>query len=396
MTTRPRVLVAGVSVRALARSALAAGYDVLAIDAFADRDLVELFPQPVAHYALAPFTARTAARLGATLDADAIAYASGFENDPRAIEMLAMGRPIWGCSPSTVAEIRNPREVQEALSANPGCLVPPVFVGETPPVSRAGRFLHKPIHSGGGHGISLWQGEPLEPEYYLQEFVAGIPGSAICLADGRGQCAVLGLSRQLVGEAAFGAHGFQYCGSLIGVGVEARVLPDADVAYEHALRAAAHLSRRFGLRGLFCLDFVATDDFAAPIEVNPRASASMELIERHSGTSLFALHVAACQGDLKPALDLTPSSRGVVLGKAIVYAPHDVRIPNTDSWLADPSLADIPQSDAVIRGGAPICTVFASAATSEACRLALASRAAELLSACAQHAGVSGWVKRER
>ena len=122
MTPRARVLIAGVSVRALARSALAAGYDVLTIDAFADRDLVEPVPQPVAHHALAPFTARAAARLGATLDADAVAYASGFENDPRAIEMLAMGRPIWGCSPHTVAEVRDPREVQEALSAQPGCL----------------------------------------------------------------------------------------------------------------------------------------------------------------------------------------------------------------------------------------------------------------------------------
>lgn len=396
MTERPRVLIAGASVRAMARSAIAAGYDVLTIDAFADRDLVERLPAPIAHYALEPFTARAAARLGATLDADAVAYASGFENDSRAIEMLAVGRPIWGCSPRAVAGVRDPCALQEALVAQPGCLVPPVFVGETPPATRAGRFLHKPIRGGGGRGISLWQGEPVESEHYLQEFVAGIPGSAICLADGKGHCVVLGLSRQLVGEAAFGARGFQYCGSLIGVGAETRVLPDADVAYEHALRAAAHLSRRFELRGLFCLDFVATDEFAAPIEVNPRTSASMELIERHSGSSLFALHVAACGGDLGPALELTPSSSGIVLGKAIVYAPSDVEMPDTDDWLRDPSLADIPRSRAIIRGGMPICTVFASSPTGEACRLALAARAAELLSDCSAHAEVSSSARREQ
>lgn len=396
MVSRPRVLIAGVSVRALARSALAAGYDVLAIDGFGDRDLVEPLPQPIEHHALVPFTARAAARLGATLDADAVAYASGFENDPRAIEMLAMGRPIWGCTAGAVAEIRDPRAMQVELSARPGCFVPPVFLDDTPPTSQTGRFLHKPIRSGGGHGIRLWQGEPLEDEHYLQEFVAGIPGSAICLADGRGNCAVIGLSRQLIGEAAFGAHGFQYCGSLIAVGEDASVLPNADVAYEHAVRAAAHLSRRFSLRGLFCVDFVATDEFAAPIEVNPRASASMELIERHSGASLFALHVAACQGDLRPAFDLTPSSRNVVLGKAIVYAPRDIRIPMTDAWLADPDVADVPQSDIVIYGGNPICTVFASEPTSEACRIALAARAAELLSACAPLIEAGSPLRRER
>ena len=41
------------------------------------------------------------------------------------------------------------------------------------------------------------------------------PGSIAFVADGAARCA-LGLTRQLVGDPAFGARGFRYCGSLLG------------------------------------------------------------------------------------------------------------------------------------------------------------------------------------
>ena len=56
----PRVLVAGVSVRSIARSAIAAGYDVLSADGYGDRDLLEpetlLFSVAIRIYE--PFTIR--------------------------------------------------------------------------------------------------------------------------------------------------------------------------------------------------------------------------------------------------------------------------------------------------------------------------------------------------
>ena len=51
----PRVLVAGVSVRSLARSAIAAGYDVLTADGYGDRDLLEPVPGPARHLTVSPF-----------------------------------------------------------------------------------------------------------------------------------------------------------------------------------------------------------------------------------------------------------------------------------------------------------------------------------------------------
>jgi predicted ATP-grasp superfamily ATP-dependent carboligase len=60
------------------------------------------------------------------------------------------------------------------------------------------------------------------------------------------------------------------------------------------------------------------------IEVNPRWTAAVELVERSLGTSLFSAHVAASEG---ASLQVPqPHARGVV-GKAVVFAPGDCTMP---------------------------------------------------------------------
>ena len=100
----PRVLVVGVSTRAAAESAARAGYAVTALDAFADAD------QHPAVRALSlprdfgvPFSARAAARAARTIDYDAVAYLSSFENHPAAVRALAERGTLWGNAPETLA-----------------------------------------------------------------------------------------------------------------------------------------------------------------------------------------------------------------------------------------------------------------------------------------------------
>ena len=78
-------------------------------------------------------------------------------------------------------------------------------------------WLLKPRRSGGGHGTRAWRGGAVSRQAYLQQRIRGVPGSVIFLADGR-RVYPLGITRQLVGERAFGATGFRYCGSLLGRG----------------------------------------------------------------------------------------------------------------------------------------------------------------------------------
>jgi predicted ATP-grasp superfamily ATP-dependent carboligase len=109
-----------------------------------------------------------------------------------------------------------------------------------------------------------------------------------------------------------------------------------------------------------------------PIEVNPRWSASMELLERRANPPLFALHAEACLGRLPVAAP--DRARGTV-GKAVVFARRDVTLRATRGWLRDPTVADVPHPGERIPRGRPICTVFASARSPRACLRALAMKA---------------------
>ena len=182
------------------------------------------------------------------------------------------------------------------------------------------------------------------------------------LADGR-RTVSLGLSRQLVGDPAFGAHGFRYCGSLLGT-THRPVFDRQDHLLDTARALAAAVTEEFGLVGLNGIDFIARSGVPYPIEVNPRYSASMELFERATGLSLFQLHSAACRGLLLPA---EQTLARLVTGKAIVFARRDVTVGEGLRWRADSDLADVPQPGERIRRGHPICTVFATATDASAC-----------------------------
>jgi predicted ATP-grasp superfamily ATP-dependent carboligase len=205
---------------------------------------------------------------------------------------------------------------------------------------------------------------------YLQERITGFPGSVVFLADGR-RSHVLGVSRQLVGRADFGARGFRYCGSLMGPGL----FPADEGLRRRADALAASVTRAFGLVGLNGLDFIARAGVPWPIEVNPRFSASMELLERGASLSLFALHAEACAGRL-PIMATPAPVR--VLGKAIVFARRDVTARASRRWLADSPMADIPRPGERIARGRPICTVFATGRDAESCMRALAAKAASV------------------
>jgi predicted ATP-grasp superfamily ATP-dependent carboligase len=207
---------------------------------------------------------------------------------------------------------------------------------------------------------------------YVQRQIDGIAGSISFVADGQTPV-TLGLSRQLVGEASFGAYGFAYCGSLLAT-TATPLFPRQEELLERAAAAADCITREFGLVGLNGIDFIARNGVPYPIEVNPRYSASMELIERSHRISLFRVHADACHGFL-PA---TPHPATSVHGKAIVFARHDIVLGNTQPWLDYEWLADIPRPSEAIRRGRPICTVFAEGPDEKTCRRILGNRAREV------------------
>ena len=347
----------------MAQSAALAGYAVWSLDAFGDLDqhpdvrAVSL-PRNVG----VPFSVDAVVRAAERIETDVVAYLSPFENHPASVERLARGRALWGNSASVLRRVREPGVVSRAAG-----------------VSNSGRWLVKPRASGGGHGIEWWSpGNPVPAGSHVEPFVAGEPGSIIFVAAAR-DLVPLGLTRQLVGDVSFGATGFRYCGSIVIPSRQARDRDPPDRGTSQLLDSALHVARRvvaeFDLVGVNCIDFVARGGVAIPIEVNPRWSASMELVERTHGVSVFGMHATACAKGELPAFDLAHAQSSTVSGKAVVFARHHVTCGDPTAWLGDSTVRDVPHPGEHIPAGRPVCTIFATGADADACYAGLIARA---------------------
>jgi uncharacterized protein len=364
--SRAHVLLAGVSVRALAESAVRAGVRVTALDAYGDLDL-----RRIANVVAMPrdgsgsFDPLAVARVSRSIDADAVSYVSSFENAPEAVEILATGRTLLGNSPAVLRRARDPLALARALPRSG--LPTPAVRASAPLAESETRWLLKPRRSGGGHGIVRWtRGMPVPRSSIVQERIRGAAGSIIFVADGA-TLSPLALTRQLSGDAAFGASGFAYCGSILE--------PHRPELLANAIDLATSVTREFALRGVCGIDFIARGAVPYAIEVNPRPTASMELAERATGCSIWLAHAAGCMGTVTlsplPESDAPPLAHG----KAVLYARQPVVLGDTTRWLDDDDVRDIPAPGERIARGSPICTIFANGRTSALCYAALVRRA---------------------
>jgi predicted ATP-grasp superfamily ATP-dependent carboligase len=144
------------------------------------------------------------------------------------------------------------------------------------------------------------------------------------------------------------------------------------------------LAAEFGLVGLFGVDAVVADEKICPIEVNPRYTASIEIVERGTGSSAIGCHAHACTGGGLSFRSASPSP--TLHGKVIVYARYAITIAepfarhvqqaNIDPrW---PQVADVPSVGTTIAAGAPITTVFANGQCSDEIRERLARHAGDV------------------
>ena len=361
----------------MAESASRAGYEVTALDAFGDLDQalgVTTLSLP-RDFGVA-FSAAALARISRSVACDVVAYLSPFENHPSSVTQIAEGRTLWGNDAPTLRRARNP-----AFGAT-------LFGNDGLRTADDDRWLLKPRRSGGGHGIQwMIPGEPVPRGMYAQRFVDGIAGSVVFVA-ARGKSVPVGLTRQLIGEPAFGALGFRYFGKVLAGAGDPQFARDTEL-FDAVCRLADVAAREIGLVGVNGIDFVALDGVPFPVEINPRWSASMELVERAYGTSVFELHARACEAGDLPDFDLNRVRTGArAFGKAILFARHDILCDDTRAWLSDASIRDVPHPGEHIPAGRPVCTIFAEAADAVACEFALRQRAATLYAVLDEWAAV--------
>lgn len=367
------VLLVAASSRAMVESAIRSGYACRSVDYFGDLDHESLAPNLAPRPGLGvPRSAAGLTRLAGLVPADSVAYGGALENHPEVVARLAAGRELLGNGPDALRRVRDAAELADVLRGA-GVAVPrQLGSGEARSEASNGRWLRRRRRSAGGLGIRWWwPGDGIGVDELVQEYVEGTPASAVVVADGR-RAVVLGLTRQLIGDEAFGALGFRYCGNVVP-------LTDDEDEFRAVLaqveRAAEAVTLAFGLRGLFGIDFVSRDGSVRVLEVNPRYTASVELVERARGLPIFELHVRGCRGRLPDDMEAPRAGRGRACGKAILFARRTLALGDTRPWLGR-GIRDVPRPGSRITAGSPICTVFATAATPDACEGALRAVAA--------------------
>jgi predicted ATP-grasp superfamily ATP-dependent carboligase len=336
-----------------------------AADLFADLDLQACCPtHRVIDYPAGIVAALAAAPPGPWM------YVGALENHPSLIDRVAAERPLLGIQGSPLRAVRDPFRLAEVLSSA-GFLTPRILrTGADVP--RDGGWLLKPIASAGGFRVQHWSGNerPLDcaADNYLQEFIEGEPVGAVYVANGENGW-LLGVSAHIIERHPGKSAPFRYCGS-----IGPRVL--GSVLERQFQRLGEALTAEFKLRGLFGVDVVMSGNNIHPLEVNPRYTASVEVLEWACGFSAIEAHIAGCVA-LDPPLQtaLAGGRLKAVLqqaGKRIVYATCDSLVPTEFLEWANqqnrgrewPRVADIPAAGTLIPVGRPICTVLADGCSS--------------------------------
>ncbi len=360
-----KILIVGVSVRAMAASAVGSGYPVLALDAFGDQDLKSIAESYGLHRDFhMRYSPEALYRASRGLSYDAVAYTSNLENHPGIIGRIADGRKIIGNSLSVVRSVRTWPGLYSRLRRAGFRIPETLFTNDSRQADPGRRWLCKPVSGGGGHGIFFWTAEtPAGKGCMIQEHLRGKSCSASFLANGR-ECVLVGIAGQLIGSTPFGAHGFHYCGNILPLPEAADPGRQAFLV-DHVRRLATFLTGEYSLTGVNCVDFMLDEEQLYVTEVNPRYSASMELIERAYALPIFHLHTQAVLHGTLPAFRLEDAlGSSECFGKAILFAERNAVAPDTKGWL-DSGVRDIPAPRERLRKGSPVCTILADGPTYE-------------------------------
>src|SRR5579864_7744079 len=256
------LLLLGASVRAAAFSARRANLIPWGADLFLDTDLRQ-FGQSFQHISdySELLTVAEKSPPGPWM------YTGALENRPGLVDQIARRRPLWGNSADVLRRVRSPLSVFKFLNEAD---IPCPRIGSSQS-AKSIRWLQKPKASAGGKGITWWTGQSLSRRNYLQEYIEGESCAAMFVA-GQGRASLLGVTHQLIGQPWLHAGTFQYCGSIGPICLE----PALEQSFS---RLGNALAAGFHLQGLFGVDCVMRDGIPWPVEVNPRYTASVEVLE---------------------------------------------------------------------------------------------------------------------
>lgn len=398
------IIIAGASVRSLAKSALTCGLRPICIDLFCDADLRRLISQA----GLSEFHVRqissfdqVKSQLADVDERIPLLPVGGFEFCYDELEQIETIRQILAMPNHVTAELVNPAIVFPTLKAA-GIFVPDFF-SLTPCANDRGsalrsnnqpadessacfstwptadnQWLKKNGLSSGGHSVHRIPHEQLqhvaaqlEPTEFLQQEIIGVPCSATFFIPQDGAAVLLGCAIQLCGEEALNATGFQFCGN-------AGPLQFHQSAISQLQRIATCLQTHWPLTGVFGIDFIWNAGNLFVIEINPRLTASHEIHESQhfNQPNHLQLHCSAFQSR---RFDIDDSAVWQSTGdratgdrvqcRWILYSDQTLTVtPETTARLAGHQrsdsqqgghfwFSDIPEAETVIEASTPFCSI---------------------------------------
>jgi len=265
---------------------------------------------------------------------------SGIESYYPFLEQLADNIKLIGNSPYTINTLKTPLLFFKLLAKLE--LTYPISQFEPP--KNKDDWLYKSASGMGGDHIQYLQHRPLSSinsAGYYQQYISGKSGSVLFLADGK-HSLILSINQQFISNEQQ-QHPFR----LLGIDSAWSIAKHHQNTLQDAINK---LSTATHLLGLNSLDFIIDDcDKLLLLEVNPRPSASAELVD--SEQPLIQHHIAACQGSLPVDLNIT-------VNKSLCYhyADKTLTIPSDLIWHKD--CHDLPKTGMVIKKDQPIFTTI--------------------------------------
>jgi uncharacterized protein len=394
LESTPKIAIVGFSARAAAQCAKRQGFEVIAVDFCSDRDLLSDCQQ---HYHLQDPNWHVA--FNATHPTVPILLTGGMENRIHLIEKCESSALKSGPNAIQLQAMRSlDNWAAWAVACDLGWPVTLTDAGEIQRVDEmfpSREWIAKPFSGAGGNGIVEWTSREdrdralgSEPTTgYVQQRLPGESIGVTFLSSNVGST-IVGATASWKSEASFvGGPIYAYRGSYGPISLTCEQI-------ERLQRFATLVGIETGLVGLWQADFLLHQGELTLLEINPRWSASMDILDVCLSIPLIRFHRACICDSLSVEQFLqvasecygqAMSSRKSMLGKLIVYAPRSCVITPLQSerwwsqrWTSDMNcgatpyqFADIPNPSTTVSVGDPLLTVMASGGSPEVIMAAL-------------------------
>ncbi|MFV1921381.1 MAG: ATP-grasp domain-containing protein [Methylotenera sp.] len=365
IASKPYIIIAAISSRIYVEAAVKAGYDVIAIDAFADTDVKKLAKKSF-QVGLVENQLDSKQLIEILHDLDlqhilGLCYGAGFERNTNLLREINKRLRVLGNPASVVDDCKLPAKFFATCKQ---LLIPFPEVAKNPPLLYKD-WLAKRVGNSGGSHIKLLVDAPVShnADMYYQKQIRGMPISCLFIASKHG-VDVIGVNEQWLDSS--NTEPYRYGGAV----------SHADINPKAKLRLIGYVKQlavTLGLIGLNSCDAICVDEDVYVLEINPRLSATMDLYRKGN---LMEKHIAASLMTLKLSEIALSNNRETSFAHQIVYATNPLKTKSDIIW---PEWArDVPSAGAQFYEGMPVCTVIAEAETPALAKALVADRASTL------------------